>query len=348
MKKIILLTVIITVLATGAVFAQTTKDFTDISDSFTEFAGAVAPILPFNAAIGLNWSDAYIGQLLAVPPHFGFGVSAGVTTIPIASMKPVLDAFSITLPPELDFINDYGLPFPAYTADVRIGGFILPFDVGLKFGYWPQDLFKNLPVNLDYLFLGADLRYAILKDHLLIPAVSVGVGYSYLKGGVGVPGLLGGDITLTSFDVPNTSGGTDTHTLSLTDPSLDFNWQSQVIDFKVQVSKSLLIITPYAGLGASYGISNAGGGLKTQLQLDGADITDSDINDINTAFTLAGQTPPDLSAQGIIVSKDVQGFSVRAYGGLSLNLFVLKLDLTGMYNFTGGSYGATVNLRFQL
>jgi len=348
MKKTIFLIIIISVIATGAVFAQTYFEYDEISTSFQEFADAVAPILPFNAAIGLNWSDAYIGQFLAVPPHFGFGVSAGVTTIPITSMNKVLDAFSITLPAELSFINDYGFPFPAYTADLRIGGFILPFDVGLKFGYLPKELVKDLPVNIDYLFVGADLRYAVLKEHLLIPAVSIGVGYSFLKGGVGVPGLLGGDITLSSFEVPNTSGGKDTHNISLTDPSLSFNWQTQIIDFKAQVSKSLLIITPYAGLGASYGISNAGGGLTTKLLLDGTEITDDQITEINDAFTAAGETPPDLSAQGIIVSKDVQGFSVRAYGGLSLNLLILKLDFTAMYNFTGGSYGGTVNLRFQL
>ncbi len=348
MKRITLIFLIILSLTTG-LSAQTQFSYDDLKSSFKSFAEAVAPVLPFNAAIGLNWSNAYIGQLLAVPPHFGVGVSAGVTTIPFKSMDYVFSKFNITLPSELDFIKKYGLPFPAYTADVRIGGFILPFDIGLKFGYLPPELLKARPVKVDYLFFGGDVRLAILKERFFIPAVSIGAGYSFLKGGVGVPGLLGGNIALTNFDVTNpVTNTTTTYNLSLKDPSLNFDWQTQVIDFKLQASKNLFIITPYAGLGASYGISGAGGGLTTKLLLNGVEITPAKIQEIEAAFKAAGEPVPDLSAGGILVSNSVQGFSVRAYGGVSLNLFILKLDFTGMYNFTGNNYGATVNLRLQL
>ncbi len=349
MKRITLIILIIGLLTTG-LFAQTQFSYDDLKSSFKNFAEAVAPVLPFNAAIGLNWSDAYIGQLLAVPPHFGVGISAGVTTIPFKSMDAVFSKFSITLPKEFDFIEKYGLPFPAYTADVRIGGFILPFDIGLKFGYLPPEVVKELPVKVNYLFFGGDVRFAVLKERFFIPAVSIGAGYSFLKGGVGVPGLLGGNIALTNFTVTNPIDKTTTTTydLSLQDPSLNFDWQTQVIDFKLQASKNLFIITPYAGLGASYGISSAGGGLTTKLLLNGTEITPAQIQEIEDAFKLAGEPVPDLSAGGILVSNAVQGFSVRAYGGVSLNLLILKLDFTGMYNFTGNTYGATVNLRLQL
>ncbi|NOY08279.1 MAG: hypothetical protein GXP33_05515 [Spirochaetes bacterium] len=349
MKRITLIILIIGSLTTG-LFAQTQNfDYNDLKSSFKSFADAVAPVLPFNAAVGLNWSDAYIGQLLAVPPHFGVGITAGVTTIPFSSMDAVFTKFSIALPPGFDFIEKYGLPFPAYTADVRIGGFILPFDIGLKFGYLPPDVFKELPFKANYLFFGGDIRFAILKERFLLPAVSIGAGYSFLKGGVGVPGLLGGNIALTNFEVTNPiDNTTTTYDLSLQDPSLNFDWQTQVFDLKLQASKNLFIITPYAGLGASYGISSAGGGLTTKLLLNGVEITPEQIQEIEAAFKLAGEPVPDLSAGGIIVSNSVQGLSVRAYGGVSLNLLILKLDFTGMYNFTGNNYGATVNLRFQL
>ena len=39
---------------------------------------------------------------------------------------------------------------------------------------------------------------------------------------------------------------------------------------------------------------------------------------------------------------------MRAYGGLSLNLFLLKLDLTGGYNFLSESYSLAANARIQL
>ncbi len=50
-------------------------------------------------------------------------------------------------------------------------------------------------------------------------------------------------------------------------------WNSNVIDAKIQVSKSLFIITPYVGLGMSFGISNAGGGMQSQMTVDGSAVT---------------------------------------------------------------------------
>ncbi len=350
MKRIIIALLLTIVLVTG-VFAQS-PTYDEMVTAFSGFADAIAPVLPFNASVGLNWSDAFIGKLFRIPPHLGVGVTVGVTTIPFKSMETVIDTFNITIPPELSFLQKYGLPLPAYTAEARIGGILLPFDIGLKLGILPEELLKQqgLPFSAEYLLFGADVRLSILKERFLIPGISIGAGLNYLQGGVGLTGLMGGDITLTQFDVPDATApdGFVTHTLSLSDPSLKFNWNTTVFDFKVQVSKSLLILTPYAGLGASIGGSKAGGGLFTELLLDGSPITDQQIQEINDAFAAAGETPPDLSTTGIQVSSEVQGWSVRAFGGVSLNLLILRIDLTGMYNFTGNSYGVTGNVRIQL
>jgi len=316
---------------------------TEVKPAFETFAQDVANVLPFNASIGLGWSDAYIGQF----PHFGVGVTLGATTIPYESVQTVVDAFGITLPSELDYVKQLGFPIPAYTIDARIGGFGIPFDIGLKVGYIPPDMMQNMPLSLDYILAGADFRFAILNGKGLAPALSVGAAYSYMKGQLSVPGLLSGPAT--TITVP---GG---HTLELMDPTLDFSWDTNVIEVKAEISKTLLIFTPHIGAGALMSLgSHAGGGLQAQLLIDGVAATQAKIDEVIQAFIAAGQTPPDLTATGFTVEKSAPvGWAGRVFGGLSINLLVVRLDLNAMYSFAltdfvGGAYGATVNLRVQL
>ena len=346
MKKTLLMLIIL--LAAMGAFAQTTFDFTTFQDAFNQFAGDVANSLPFNASIGLNWSDAYIGQLLDVPPHFGAGVSLGATTIPSASITTMLgpSGLNIALPAEVSQYIQYGVPIPAYTVEGRIGGFLLPFDIGLKVGYIPPGTLQSwgIPVDVNYILAGADVRFALLEDSGILPAVSVGAGYTYMRGSVSVPGLLGSGIEITSIDPPGPDGPYD---ITLTDPDLNFTWGTNVIDLKAQVSKNLLIFTPYLGAGASYGISSAGGGVTSELLINGSAPTQADIDAITAYLESQGQTV-DLSAQGFIIQAAANGWSFRAFGGVSMNLLIVKLDLTGMYNFLSNDFGASVGLRVQL
>ena len=39
---------------------------------------------------------------------------------------------------------------------------------------------------------------------------------------------------------------------------------------------------------------------------------------------------------------------MRLYGGVSVNLFIVKIDVTGMYDLLGGNYGLTLGTRIQL
>ena len=77
-------------------------------------------------------------------------------------------------------------------------------------------------------------------------------------------------------------------------------------------------------------------------------ITQADIEAIKAAFAAAGYDAPEISADGFLVSSGVEGWSVRAFGGLSFNLLVLKLDLTGGYNFLSDSLSLAANARIQL
>ncbi len=339
--KRILCTIIVFLVAIGAFAAPI--DYSEFKDSFATFAEDAANSLPFNALIGLNWSDAYIGQF----PHLGFGLTLGMTTIPADAITDLLTRLGTTLPSDADIIDKIGFPIPSYTAEIRIGGFSLPFDVGFKLGWIPKSFSENLTdsFSVDYLLVGGEVRYALVQEKGPLPDVSVGLGYSYMKGKVLVDGIYSGNIFLAN--VPGVIPG---DTLSISNPALNFEWGTSVIDLKVQVSKKILIITPFIGLGASYGASSVDGGLTSQLLYNGVPINQAQINQIIQAFELAGQDVPDELKEGtgvVIHAKSPSGWAVRTFGGIGFNLFILKLDLCGLYNFTSGSYGLTLNGRIQ-
>ncbi len=350
-KKIVILLLAFALI--GSVFAQTPEvtEFDQLQNTFQGFADAIAPVLPFNSTIGLNWSDAYIGSLFALPPHLGAGVTLGFTTIPYEAMKPVLELFGpISLPDKLKFIEKIGIPLPAYTAEARIGGLLLPFDIGVKVGVVPKALVNKLTnggFEADYILAGADIRYALVKENFILPDISIGVGLNYLQTNLILPGLLGSDIEISQVEVPNEDGTTTTYSLGFKDPQLQFGWKSTVFDFKLEVSKSLLIITPYLGVGATVGKSEAGGGLTSKPVVkdsSGNEVANQD-EIISAISQFAGV---DLTDVGITVNKEVSGWSFRAFGGVSLNLLILKIDLTGLYNFIGKNYGLSLNARLQL
>jgi hypothetical protein len=340
MKKLLLTVGLIVALCTG-VWAQTPYD--DFAAGFQAFADGVATTLPATAAVsGLNWSPAYIGKF----PHFGVGLSVGAFTIPYDALSPVLDKLSISLPSEYQFIEKYGLPFPAVALDARLG--FKPFDVGFKIGLIPDAAREHMgAINADYFLIGGDLRLPILREKGFVPSVSVSAGYTYWRASFGVPDVLSsGDYVV---DLASLGEGY----IKATAPELAFTVQTHSFVAKLQASKNLFILTPHLGLGAAYGISNAGGGLSSDIlyspdNITYSPITQSQIDQISAAFDTAGQTAPDLTTQGILVGSAANGFSAWVYGGTAINIFFIKVDVSAMYNFLSGSYGGAVNVRLQL
>jgi hypothetical protein len=325
------------------VFSQTLT-YDDLVQDFQDFTDGVATTLPFNSVMGLNWSDAYIGQF----PHFGVGLTTGIAFMPFGSLEETLGGLGVDLsdiddPDIKDMLEGLGMPFPVVALEGRIGGFVLPFDIGAKIGYISPEM--GLPfmqgIVLDYLLLGADIRFRLLKGMLAIPTVSVGGGFTYQYGSFDMPGMLGSDQDITEL-----AGG---HTISLTDPDLNFNWQTFVIDLKAQASWNFLILTPYAGAGASYApYAVAGGGMKSNILFDGTPITDDDISMVDDYYNALDQTPPDLTSGQILVSASTPAaWSIRAFAGVSVNLALIRLDLLALYNVASGAFGASLNLRLQ-
>ncbi len=346
-KSILVLMVLLLLGQTVGVFAQTTVDLiADFKDGFQTFSDDVASVLPMNSTIGLNWSDAYIGQLIAIPPSLGVGLTVGVTGIPYDSVKKILvDTLGGSESEIPQVIRDYGLPLPAMAVDARLGGFILPFDIGFKIGFLPKTLADQVGdnVKVDFLLVGGDIRYLLMKQRfVVIPEVSVGVGYNYLKGSV----EFGGVLPPLTISLPNTVNGVTApwpanSNLSLSSPDFYIEWETKVIDLKAQASWSLLILQPSIGIGASYGSSHVGGGAKSTLQLNGSPISTTALQALRTLGF-------DVDNASIAVFSDVTGWSFRLFGGVSVNILVLRIDAGIQYNLIGKNLGASIGARLQL
>jgi hypothetical protein len=206
-------------------------------------------------------------------------------------------------------------------------------------------------VGLDYLSVGADVRFALVKGNAALPKVSVGASYNYLQGSVALSNVLDGTITLTSFDAPNINDPTqtETYTVDLTDPAVALNWETNVIEAKAQVSKKFLFLTPYAGVGLATGFSTVGGGLSAGVTVSDSGGTALSDEELNTLIAALDESAPNLETTGFYVEGgDENAVAMRVYGGLSLNLLFFYLDANAMYNLNGGNWGGSLGLRVQL
>ncbi|THB68613.1 MAG: hypothetical protein D6B26_00410, partial [Spirochaetaceae bacterium] len=171
-----------------------------IQESFSTFSTEVAAALPMNSMIGLNWSHSHIGQLFDLPPRFGVGVAVGATTMPLSAVRNSYEALSFGESggadpfAELAFLDGIGMPIPGAVIDARIGGFLLPFDIGIKAGYLPPSVATFDDIGMEYQLLGADVRFRIVEGRKLKPTVSAGIGVNYLQGGLTMANLLEDDI----------------------------------------------------------------------------------------------------------------------------------------------------------
>jgi len=312
------------------VFSQSQpQPLKNLQNSVDNFSKKLALSMPFNSTMGLNWSDAYIGQLLDLPPHFGVGLAVGFTTIDSKPAEKLLNQFGLELP------MDFGkFPLPGYTVEGRIGGFLLPFDVGLKIGYLNM---KPADYETKYFLVGGDVRYAVLKGDVFPLKVSAGLGFNHLRGEIG----LAKKGFAQEFNFNN---DISSYTMRISDPKVNLSWETSSLDIKAQASFSLAIITPYIGIGASYAWSKAGYKADAKLtdELDVPLIQDKDAVNAIKNYGI------DVSSKGLSSIVDVNNFSARLFGGLSFNLAVVKIDLTGMYNFIDSQYGVTFGTRFQL
>jgi hypothetical protein len=263
-----------------------------------DYPGGLMDSLVNYAGMGLNWSDAHIGNF----PRGGGGLSLGLVSAPLKDIAVLakaagadagsLDAFAGITKSTDPTTGSPVMLMPVYVLEGRIGGFFLPFDVGVKLGFIPDLTGKQMVSNkldswFNFFLWGVDFRYAVLQEGRILPKVSVGVGYNGLSGGLGLP--IAGD------------------------PPQSFNvaWQTDTIEVKAHVSKTVWLLTPY--LGGSGGIAMS-----------------------KVSHTAAGVTTPDGDA--------FRGFG-RIFLGVSANGAVAALDLQFALTVPTVSWSVTLGLR---
>ena len=320
-KRFLLLLALVSLISVPMATAQS---ITSLQSGLGTFAEKVTASLPFAAGAGIDWSDAYIGPLLGGDfpfLHLGVGANVGLTTIPGTAISPLLEALGHS---KLEV-----LPLPYAVANARIGGIILPFDVGLKVGFIPENLKTAVAgYTFDYQNFGLDVRYNVLRSNILLPDISVGAGVNFLKAAVSAD--IGSGKTYT-----NPYNGA--MSLNVSAPKVAIDLEAMSFEAKAQISKTILwIITPYVGVGASLGTSKAKAGVTASITPTGSTLTEWE------------QFLGPLSSVGFSKTGNASPISLKAFGGASLNIFILKLDVQGMYNLTDGAMGGSVGLRAQI
>lgn len=337
MKKILLI-LLFSLASLG--YSQSTELINDLEEQLQTMGKDLAAPAASSATIGLNWSDAHIGNF----PHFGVGVFTGAALIPIDGFDELLSVLDtsesgVELPSELKQIP-LGLPLPAIGVDGRIGGFGLPFDIGIKYAGIDLSMDK---ASIEYSLIGMDVRFALLEDSIALPTVSLGIGYSRLVTNVGLKGILGQDITLLD------GSGKLYDSLLLSDPDVEFGWTSNVIEAKAQISKSLLMLTPYFGVNFSYGITEIGGGVKTSVKnQNGETLTQEQIDDAIYLANNGGLNIPSINTSGFEVTNDETAMGLKLTLGTSINIFVVRVDVSANYDVLADVYGGQLGFRVQL
>ena len=277
---------IISILAASAmastVFANglSSEKKNEIKDGLNSFSNVLIFSIPEASTQQNVWSEAYIGNLYpSIFPHFGFGFSIGGTYLDTSGLKKAAGALfgdkdilqqaigttgnqhvdSIASNINLELPDSFILP--TASIDARIGGVLLPFDIGICAMMTNPSLFSvdikdpNSVLNIskamqfdlmgfkgsiDYLTLGADLRYRFFEGSTFVPIISLGGGYYFTKGS-----FKFGASDETAIDGVGKQ---------ITDSEMALAFETHVAFAQVQISKEFGIVNLF--LGARGTISN--------------------------------------------------------------------------------------------
>ena len=311
MKRIFSVLIILTLVA-GICFAQTNEEAmkaealakaqaaadANLSPVLNNFTGTIADYIPDTAAQQNIWADAYIGKVFpSIPPHFGAGFSVGGTLI---KSDFIAEAFS-AMGSQID-INNFLLP--TVTVDARVGGLFLPFDIGVHaMKLDPIDLnIGSLGFKAGFMTYGADLRYCVLEPNLILPAISVGASFTHSEG-------------LFSMNIANTS--------------TEINYNTNIFAFTAQISKSILIATPFAGVRAVYQVGNYNWDANFSYSYEDETYTIDLNNTIEKTF-------------------DMGDGNYMLFAGVGLNLFVVQTTISATYDINKGNFAGALSIHAKL
>lgn len=312
----------------------------DIDKAFESFTDKMTEVLPETTTQLGVWSDAYIGKLFpSAPPHFGVGVTVAGTFINTeefsSTVETIVNEINGKAPgasQDFNFSIPNTIPLPAYSINARIGGIILPFDVGVYGSYLKVNSlkFEDFTGAITYYSFGGDIRYAVMKGSTLLPKISVGAGYIYTHMALGAEGSSTYTSDLSAHGLSSTSSVT-------ANADMNTNFDLHTLFAQVQVSKKFFILTPYAGIRA-YVTSS-----KSHY--------DYTYSSTYEAGALSGDVPNgsggdehDYNSDGFAWGK----IQPQLYGGLGLNIFFFDCTLGGCWNPRNNLWSANVSARLKL
>ncbi len=307
------------------------KNTSGVNSAFSGMLEKLSPIVEENTSTMAISADAYIGKIFpSLPPHFSAGLSASATFVDASfisdginvMLKEIKDSMDhIGGSVEFDFSIPQKLPIPTFSAKARLGGLFLPFDIGLFALASGEGTFKfsmtGLDFSIDYACFGAELRYALMQGNLLLPQVSLGMGYVFQKQGVHF-----------NAQKPVSSPG-NTGSLS-TGVSLSLN--TNTFYATAQVSKRLAFLTPFAGGRAIFTQNERSYDWHYTTTLNGANVPDA-----SDSSSGSDSTPFDLRNTG-----------AQLFGGFSLTLGVFETTFAVQWNAISGKFSGalTAGVRF--
>lgn len=289
----------------------------DIQNGLNGFSAALARTIPNTQLQQQVYAEAWIGKLIP-GCHFGLGVNPGLATLDLTSLIQVADAMDIDIDDVTSNLKDNKFVFPTIAFDARIGGIILPFDLGISFCKINTADFDGMvdfgSLNADFYTFGIDGRYALINGHGIFPKVSVGAGYAVTKGNFQI-----NDDKAKAF--------------------LDF--KSQTMYLSAQASVKLLFVTPFVGARLFTSSTSVDWGVK---DIDWDAIYGSDSANLGTD---AAKLLLPKHFEGGASTSMFDSINPQLFGGIGIDLFVLSITTGVSYDFREDIIGATVNLRIS-
>ncbi len=323
--------------------------FLNAQDSTAKISGAlektndmISEILPENSSLLGVQPDANIGKFFpSIPMHFTAGTSFAGTFIKTETIKDAMielsDGISETLKDgnatntfNIDFDIPANIPAPTAAFTFRLGGIILPFDLGIfgatTFNGIKDITFEDFKAGLDYTTLGFDVRYAVLDGAGLLPKFSVGGGYIYSN--------LSFDFEANKSFTTNADydiDGIQKEYSADLKSEVSLSSKTHTLFAQAQVSKKFIIFEPYIGtkLFVTKTINEYDWKYNTFVNGENQDnLSDSDKNSETKNF-----------------GKD--NISTQFFGGLGITLAKFQFALNGAYNVKTNYWSVGLGLNFK-
>ena len=305
MKKLLCFILIFGISFSAFSFPSDQYAIDQISNALVNFTNDLHTSVPNLATQQNVWADAYIGKLIpSVPPHFGGGASIGAVLMDTSSLKDISNLMGISF--------DFPVaPLPTVALDLRIGGLFIPFDLGVNAMNINNWTIKAGSTDLTFNFktAGADIRFPLIQQNVVLPNLSLGISYQYSEGSV-------------KLDSSTTMNGVST------DANAIVNYKTNMLGITAQLSKQVLFLVPYGGFRA---------------------IMQQGSYNWNTQFnaSVAGNSQL-ISANGGINKQFGDNFICQGFFGLGLNFFVVQKTIGASFEFTNQEWGGSLSVRLKL